>query len=248
MMNGLLGSQLLPAGWSYSLRADDSRIEQAIWAGGSCPSLAAHFHDEMQMTVVLAGRREFLMQHGIVAVNAGETLIIPAGMPHEPLGVEAKDALSLNLYLACSEGFAQRQPAVVPTPAWLHLNSAVDQSMLTNWTMDVLMRPQQTETERDADYLIRSLMRCELAINRVAERHGMTREGFTRRFRRAVGMTPHAYRLTHRLNRARSLLARGVRAAEAAADAGFSDQSHLGRNFRRSFGATPDSYRRSLHD
>jgi len=46
-----------------------------------------------------------------------------------------------------------------------------------------------------------------------------------------------------RLNNARRLLQAGHDIAAAAADSGFSDQSHLGRHFLRAFGVTPGRYR-----
>ena len=72
---------------------------------------------------------------------------------------------------------------------------------------------------------------------------GLSREGLIRRFTGETGMTPHAYRLTRRLNRARHLLRQGETPAIAAAESGFADQSHLSRRFRAAFGATPGRYR-----
>jgi len=88
--------------------------------------------------------------------------------------------------------------------------------------------------------------RTDREIGSIARSAGTTREGFIRRFRRLVGLTPHAYRIAARLNAARYLLASDISPAEAAADAGFADQSHLGRAFRSHFGTTPNAYRRAM--
>jgi AraC-like DNA-binding protein len=71
----------------------------------------------------------------------------------------------------------------------------------------------------------------------------MSREGFTRRFKRLRGLPPEQFRLLYRLNDARQLLRAGEGIATVAAITGFSDQSHLGRSFRRFFGVTPSHYR-----
>lgn len=60
-----------------------------------------------------------------------------------------------------------------------------------------------------------------------------------RAFRQAYGLPPHRYVVGRRVDRARSLLLRGVPAAEAAAEAGFWDQAHLTRHFHRTVGTTP---------
>jgi AraC-like DNA-binding protein len=81
------------------------------------------------------------------------------------------------------------------------------------------------------------------SVARRAERAGVTREAFSRAFVRRHGMPPHAFGLVARLNLARALLRSGAPIAAAAAEAGFADQSHLGRCFRRTFGVTPGRYR-----
>ncbi|MGI9506756.1 MAG: helix-turn-helix domain-containing protein, partial [Geminicoccaceae bacterium] len=60
-----------------------------------------------------------------------------------------------------------------------------------------------------------------------------------------MGMTPHAYRIAERASLARAKLRRGEKPAFAAYDAGFADQSHLGRVFRKAFGTTPARYRQA---
>ncbi len=60
--------------------------------------------------------------------------------------------------------------------------------------------------------------------------------------RRELGISPHAFRLLARLNRARQMLRAGDPIAAVAADAGFADQSHLTRLFRRTCGTTPGVY------
>ena len=75
---------------------------------------------------------------------------------------------------------------------------------------------------------------------------GMSRTGALRRFRREVGATPGVYALQLRVRRARALLARGASLADAAAGAGFADQSHLTRAFGRQFGLPPGRWRSAL--
>ncbi|WP_161630008.1 helix-turn-helix domain-containing protein [Desulfogranum mediterraneum] len=65
-----------------------------------------------------------------------------------------------------------------------------------------------------------------------------------RLFREQLGMSPHAYLVQLRLERARQLLDSGQPIAEAALLAGFADQSHLTRRFKRRYGLTPGSYLR----
>ncbi|HEX3990128.1 MAG TPA: AraC family transcriptional regulator, partial [Acetobacteraceae bacterium] len=80
-------------------------------------------------------------------------------------------------------------------------------------------------------------------VRDAAERACMSREGFSRSFRRTHGVPPSVFRSMTKLNQARLLLRAGIPLAAVAAEAGFADQSHLGRGFRRTFGVTPGQYR-----
>jgi AraC-like DNA-binding protein len=64
-----------------------------------------------------------------------------------------------------------------------------------------------------------------------------------RAFAREWGVTPHAYLVQARVNRAAALLRKGESPARAAVESGFADQSHLNRHFLRHFGVTPGVYR-----
>ena len=74
------------------------------------------------------------------------------------------------------------------------------------------------------------------ALERIA---GLDRFSLARHFRRAFGTSPDRYRTMRRLALARAAIGRGVPLVRAAAEAGFSDQSHLTRQFKQAFGITP---------
>ncbi|HDR8930801.1 AraC family transcriptional regulator [Burkholderia vietnamiensis] len=71
---------------------------------------------------------------------------------------------------------------------------------------------------------------------------GVSRFQLLRGFARELGITPHAYLMQSRTRLARALLASGRPIADAAAEAGFADQSHLTRAFARQFGITPGRF------
>lgn len=65
---------------------------------------------------------------------------------------------------------------------------------------------------------------------------------FARAFRNAVGMSPHAFLIERRLQRASEALAGGcVSVSEAAAQFGFADRCHFARLFRRRYGEPPSA-------
>ena len=68
---------------------------------------------------------------------------------------------------------------------------------------------------------------------------------FSRKFKLAVGESPHAYVVRRRLERACHLMMTSAASlSEIALSVGFSDQAHLCRLFRQAFGQSPASWRR----
>ena len=82
-----------------------------------------------------------------------------------------------------------------------------------------------------------------LTLEEMARAAGMSRYHLVRLFRASVGMTPHAWQLDLRIQRARSLLDQGMALADIALQLGFADQSHFQRAFKQRVAATPGEYR-----
>ena len=85
-----------------------------------------------------------------------------------------------------------------------------------------------------------------VSLAELSREAGLSRFQLVRSFARLTGLTPHAYLLQRRIQRARQLIAAGVPLAEAAIASGFADQSHMTRCFVRSFGFSPGLYARQL--
>lgn len=85
-----------------------------------------------------------------------------------------------------------------------------------------------------------------VALEALAADCGLGRFRLLRDFTRATGLTPHAYLIQRRTDLARRLIAAGNPLADAAAGAGFADQSHMTRNFKRRYGYTPGAYLTAL--
>ena len=84
------------------------------------------------------------------------------------------------------------------------------------------------------------------SLAELAALSGISRFQLLRGFASEVGTTPHAYLVQRRVKLARQHLAAGQSPVEAAALAGFADQSHMTRAFVRHFGVTPARYKAAL--
>ena len=98
---------------------------------------------------------------------------------------------------------------------------------------------------RRARDLIAGRYRDDLTADDLATVTGRSRFAVHRAFTHVYGMPPSDYQRQLRLREARALIAAGTPISEAAALAGFADQSHLSRWFVRSYGVTPGRYQRA---
>lgn len=73
---------------------------------------------------------------------------------------------------------------------------------------------------------------------------GQDRYELARQFRKAYGTSPYRYLTMRRLDKARFDIAAGLTLADAAINAGFSDQAHMTRRFKANFGLSPGCWQR----
>ena len=94
-------------------------------------------------------------------------------------------------------------------------------------------------TQRICEYM-ESHLDEKVGLDTLASMAGLSTHHFARAFHQSVGVPPHAYFLSRRLDRAERML-RETRLplAEIAVATGFADQSHLARHFRRRTGMAP---------
>ena len=94
-------------------------------------------------------------------------------------------------------------------------------------------------TQRICEY-IESHLDQKIGLDALAAMAGLSTHHFARAFHQSVGMPPHSYLLSRRLEKRRRMLREtNLPLAEIAVATGFSDQSHLSRHFRRQTGMPP---------
>jgi AraC family transcriptional regulator len=97
---------------------------------------------------------------------------------------------------------------------------------------------------RRIDDIIEDRLEGGLTVFDLADELGLSVGYFSRAFRAAMGMSPHAYIVDRRLSRARLYLRAGRRdLAQIAAACGFSSHAHMSTLFRRRFGVAPSALR-----
>lgn len=94
----------------------------------------------------------------------------------------------------------------------------------------------------DAREVLSGQMRERLNIAEMAARLGYSSGHFSRAFKSTFFMTPHAWRLTARVEIAKRRLREGATVEQAAHEAGFLNLSHFSRQYRARTGITARTY------
>ena len=231
-----------------------------------------HSHDEVLIGFTEQGLQRFRCRRRVVSSTPGRVILMEPGEPHDGESPEPEGFTYGMIYMpadwlrtrAAREGGPAElgfrdtlaedpalRRAVVAAFGALHGREgrlARDETLdtLVDRLADVAHAPitaREPAVARARDVL-HAAYRNDIGLADLAAASGLDRFRLTRAFQAALGASPHAYLVQLRLRAARRLLAAGAAPAEAAADAGFADQSHLGRWFRRGYGLTPAAYRR----
>jgi AraC-like DNA-binding protein/quercetin dioxygenase-like cupin family protein len=98
----------------------------------------------------------------------------------------------------------------------------------------------------DAIEYLREHVERDVPLDELCTIAGLRRRQTIEALKRVTGLPPHAYHLMLKINAVKSMLAQGLSPAEAAAQSGFVDQSHMARHFVATVGMTPGAYKQAL--
>jgi len=89
------------------------------------------------------------------------------------------------------------------------------------------------------------MLRSSLSIIEIAGVCNLTRSHFSRAFKVNTGLSPQAWRLLARMEKAKRLLATEAPITHVSLECGFCDQAHFTRAFSRLVGQPPKAWRQS---
>ncbi|MEJ7599592.1 MAG: AraC family transcriptional regulator [Kofleriaceae bacterium] len=114
------------------------------------------------------------------------------------------------------------------------------------FTAEELRERAPERTARGARDVIDARLHDPPSIVELAALLDTSRFALARAFRRAYGISPRAYIMQLRIERARDRLARGQEIIRVAGELGFADQAHFTRAFGKTLGMPPGAYARQV--
>jgi AraC-like DNA-binding protein/quercetin dioxygenase-like cupin family protein len=253
---------------SFSIRRVGNRHATAVEAC-SDQSFARHTHDEYGIGVMLAGAQRSWSGRGIVEAGVGDLITVNPGEVHDgaPIGKSRSWAM---LYLPTEETtvivtdicdgnpavlefsdpvMRNRRAAVCFKAAYAALITGEDEDsyerlivLVSGLLRNVSKRPVGTQKMIQAKERIDDDPTGCHPLDELACEAGASRFQTLRSFAGLTGLTPHAYIVQRRLDIGRLMIRDRKSLADAAAAAGFADQSHFHRSFTRRYRLTPGAY------
>ena len=104
------------------------------------------------------------------------------------------------------------------------------------------MRKECRDNIKKLKKLLSTDLQKDLPLDSLAEELDVNPYTLMRSFKAATGITPHAYRMNCRIEKARALLRQGWDITQTALECGFFDQSHFHRHFKAMTTVTPKAY------
>lgn len=225
-----------------------------VFSSGPAATLPLHTHVEsFTLTLVRRGEVNLTRPDGCRTYSAGFVYLDAPHQPHSPSYSEGCDSVSLCLRKdrISLQNVAELAESVAAFGAGLVAEGLLSDEDLAAFLGGLKM----IETGRaESDF---NAGRKENLSNPAGasgsepdepdlltgfQQIHFNRDYFSRRFKRAAGLSPHQYLLQSRIRKAKKLLAGGAPIAEVALSTGFYDQSHLCRHFKRSLGLSPRKY------
>lgn len=222
--------------------ARDGGIER-IWSENSTISYPLHNHASCFVVgLVLGGAVTLTMGGGSLRCEGNRAFVIPPYCPHS---IEAKRPYSL-LTLCVPRDARPTDDGIRRMLAGLRRLTDGQRRSLTDALSTLNGYARTPAGEAAVQAVRRRLERApegRLSVAEMARAACMSEYHLIRRFKTAVGLTPHQFQMQNRVRKAQRMLGGAASITEVALSAGFCDQSHFIRCFKRYVGLTPTAYR-----
>lgn len=226
------------------LRGDRAEV---IVCRGSALSYPRHNHvSTLTVGLVLEGAVELATDRGTELCRENGLFALPPYVPHS---LKAGAPYTLVSLCVSKELAARGGPGEAREAAAVLLRRALGRPEVEQRLLEGLSILSGGRDRREGPLAsLRTRLEAEpelpCSLEDMAASACMSKYHLVRAFRREAGLTPHQFQLQNRVRKGQRLLAGPATVAEAAAAAGFCDQSHFDRHFKRLVGLTPVDYKR----
>lgn len=236
-----------------------------------------HYHNLFELYLLDSGSCRYFIDSRVYDVRAGDLVLIPEGVIHRTvygkghyrrhlIHLSRHDIPASVLPVLSSVGYVYRNPATEGEVRSLfaqmerewHGEDAYADELLREYAhlLFYLIARNSAEAEppfSECSYIesavkyLQTHFDGEVTLSRVASLYSVSREHFSRLFKRETGFGFNEYLTLLRLQKAESILREEPRKniSQVAYETGFNDSNYFSDRFHREYGLSPLKYRRA---
>jgi AraC-like DNA-binding protein len=246
-----------------------------VRSAGPVPTSSRHSHRSLCVGAVLYGERVLAVAGGEIRVAAGQVMALAPGLVHACPDAGANETVvicvsagqldRLGFHTACLgrvepclddpdlfgrvtglAGLAGDIASGLERDGALQALLARLEEVARAWSDSAVGGESRPESVEAAARHLEAHATEEVRLDHLARLVGMSPCRLNRLFSHHIGMPPHEYQILLRVHAVKTAIGSGMGLAEASAQAGFFDQSHMTRCFRKVMGMTPGMYARGV--
>lgn len=228
-------------------------IEKKYGKNSECV-IKAHSHPELTLGFVLEG--ETIVTVGNEEFNIGKDsiILIPSNIIHlcKPQDKKNFEYMVLHIDGKWLDKFLSISPREVQVIngccSLIKKNSENigEEQLLTLMVKFKLSPIVQNENREDLGYIkefIDSNYSSPISLDSLSEKFNINKFSLIRIFKKEFNLSPHAYLINTRINRAKTMIRNGDSLSNISVACGFYDQSHFVKKFKEYTGLTPENYK-----
>lgn len=225
-----------------------------------------HFHESWELVYCTGGSGEFIFDESSIKYTAGDIMIIPPGIYH----INNSDEGFTNIHINIEDAtFTFKSPLIISDDSDQHILSAFNDSFyyfnynstnnnihliveaLGNLIVNYVIAFQNSKPLRDVVGAIKSNImqnctNCDYELDKYLQTIPFSYDYLRKLFKNEVGMTPHNYLISLRMQMAEKLLCSPCdieqNVSQIAYVCGFAEPLYFSRVFKKNFGCSPKHY------
>lgn len=227
-------------------------------------STKQHMHSEWELVYCTSGQGQFEFDGLTLKYRAGDLVIIPPHVPHVNISKEGFTNIYINI---ADAAFRFKEPLVLSddsdghilsafNDAFFFFNSNLDTRHLVTDALGNLivnyvaafrhLKPLHGVVDDIKSNILRNFTDCSYELDKYLATVPFTYDYLRKLFKREVGITPHAFLTSLRMQMAEKLLCSSglieLNISEIAYNCGYSDALYFSRVFKKTFGCSPKKY------
>lgn len=198
----------------------------------------SRWHDVISATVIII-EPQLIAHIAYESVNSDKVELLPTFAIHDPIIHHLGSLLQIEIKAEVIQSKLYIDGLKTALSAHLLRQHCTIQPAIRDYEVGL----PSNRLKKAIEYINENLSE-DIGLVDIADELGMSQYYFCRLFRKSTGITPHAYMIQQRIEKAKQLLKQSkLTINEISIECGFANPSHFAKHFRKHTGLSPKQFR-----